>query len=106
MTDPLALDPVLPARQRSERPWNDDLPHDERYAHFEAHVAAGGEQTRHCADDRTRDEQPRASRQRARWPGFHLEKHLRSGVDDEREDRDAERAGERVEQARRAGDGR
>ena len=42
MTDPLALDPVLPVRQRSERPWNDDLPHDERYAHFEAHVTAGG----------------------------------------------------------------
>ena len=30
MTDPLALDPVLPVRQRSERSWNDDLPHDER----------------------------------------------------------------------------
>ena len=29
MTDPLALDPVLPVKQRSERPWNDDLPHDE-----------------------------------------------------------------------------
>ena len=42
MTDPLALDPVLPARQRSERPWNEDLPHDERFAHFEAHVTAGG----------------------------------------------------------------
>ena len=42
MTDPLALDPVLLPRQRSERPWNDDLPHDERYAHFEAHVTAGG----------------------------------------------------------------
>ncbi len=42
MTDPLALDPVLPVRQRSERPWNEDLPHDERYAHFEAHVSAGG----------------------------------------------------------------
>jgi ring-1,2-phenylacetyl-CoA epoxidase subunit PaaA len=42
MTDPLALDPVLPVRQRSERPWNDDLPHDERFAHFEAHVIAGG----------------------------------------------------------------
>ena len=42
MTDPLALDPVLPVRQRSERPWNEDLPHDERYAHFEAHVTAGG----------------------------------------------------------------
>ena len=43
MTDPLALDPVLPPRQRSERPWNEeDLPHDERFAHFEAHVTAGG----------------------------------------------------------------
>jgi ring-1,2-phenylacetyl-CoA epoxidase subunit PaaA len=42
MTDPLALDPVLPVRQRSERPWNDDLPHDERYAHFESHVTGGG----------------------------------------------------------------
>jgi len=42
VTDPLALDPVLPPRQRSERPWNDDLAHDERFAHFEAHVAAGG----------------------------------------------------------------
>src|SRR5216117_4356741 len=42
MTDPLALDPVLSPRQRSERPWNDDLPHDERYAHFEAHLTAGG----------------------------------------------------------------
>ena len=45
MTDPRALDPVLPPRERSERsarPWNDDLSHDERYAHFEAHVLAGG----------------------------------------------------------------
>ncbi len=42
MTDPLALDPVLPVRERSERPWNLDLPHDERFAHFEAHVTAGG----------------------------------------------------------------
>ena len=42
MTDPLALDPVLPKRQRSERPWNEDLPHDERYRHFEEHVIAGG----------------------------------------------------------------
>ena len=42
MTDPLALDPVLPPRQRSERLWNDDLPHDERFAHFEAHVTTGG----------------------------------------------------------------
>ena len=42
MTDPLALDAVLPPPQRSERPWNDDLPHDERFTHFEAHVTAGG----------------------------------------------------------------
>jgi hypothetical protein len=42
MTDPLALDPVLPVRERSDRPWNEDLPHDERFAHFEAHVLAGG----------------------------------------------------------------
>ena len=45
MTDPLALDPVLPANDRAEastRPWNDDLPHDERYEHFEAHVTGGG----------------------------------------------------------------
>ena len=42
MTDPLALDPVLPVRQRSERPWNEDLPHDERQALFEAHVTSGG----------------------------------------------------------------
>jgi ring-1,2-phenylacetyl-CoA epoxidase subunit PaaA len=43
MTDPLALDPVLPVRQRSERPWNEDqLSHDERFAHFEDHVTAGG----------------------------------------------------------------
>ncbi|HET9682195.1 MAG TPA: Phenylacetic acid catabolic protein, partial [Candidatus Limnocylindrales bacterium] len=43
MTDPLALDPVLPVRQRSERPWNEErLSHDERFAHFEAHVTAGG----------------------------------------------------------------
>jgi ring-1,2-phenylacetyl-CoA epoxidase subunit PaaA len=43
MTDPLALDPVLPVHQRSERPWNEGrLSHDERFAHFEAHVTAGG----------------------------------------------------------------
>ena len=39
MTDPLALDPVLPARERSQLPFNDEaLEHDERYRHFEAHV--------------------------------------------------------------------
>jgi ring-1,2-phenylacetyl-CoA epoxidase subunit PaaA len=45
MTDPLALDPVLPPRDRSDRgsrPWNDPLPHDERFDLFEAHVASGG----------------------------------------------------------------
>jgi ring-1,2-phenylacetyl-CoA epoxidase subunit PaaA len=43
MTDPLALDAVLPVRQRSERPWNEErLSHDERFAHFETHVTAGG----------------------------------------------------------------
>ena len=43
MTDPLALDPVLPARERSQLPFNDGaLDHDERYRHFEEHVTAGG----------------------------------------------------------------
>jgi ring-1,2-phenylacetyl-CoA epoxidase subunit PaaA len=43
MTDPLALDPVLPARERSALPFNDDaLDHDDRYRHFEEHVTAGG----------------------------------------------------------------
>jgi ring-1,2-phenylacetyl-CoA epoxidase subunit PaaA len=43
MTDPLALDPVLPARERSALPFNDEaLDHDERYRHFEEHVVAGG----------------------------------------------------------------
>ncbi|HUQ78091.1 MAG TPA: 1,2-phenylacetyl-CoA epoxidase subunit PaaA [Patescibacteria group bacterium] len=43
MTDPLALDPVLPARERSALPFNDaGLDHDERYRHFEAHVTGGG----------------------------------------------------------------
>jgi ring-1,2-phenylacetyl-CoA epoxidase subunit PaaA len=43
MTDPLALDPVLPPRERSALPFNDDaLDHDERYRHFEDHVTAGG----------------------------------------------------------------
>ena len=41
MTDPLALDPVLPPRDRSARPWNEDLPHDQRHELFEAHVTAG-----------------------------------------------------------------
>jgi ring-1,2-phenylacetyl-CoA epoxidase subunit PaaA len=43
MTDPLALDPVLPAPERSQLPFNDEaLDHDERYRHFEEHVLAGG----------------------------------------------------------------
>jgi ring-1,2-phenylacetyl-CoA epoxidase subunit PaaA len=43
MTDPLALDPVLPPRERSALPFNDDaLDHDQRYRHFEEHVTAGG----------------------------------------------------------------
>jgi ring-1,2-phenylacetyl-CoA epoxidase subunit PaaA len=43
MTDPLALDPVLPARERSALPFNDAaLDHDERYRAFEGHVVGGG----------------------------------------------------------------
>ena len=43
MTDPLALDPVLPLRERSALPFNDEaLDHDERYRHFEDHVVGGG----------------------------------------------------------------
>ena len=43
MTDPLALDPVLPPRERSALPFNDEaLDHDERYRHFEVHVTGGG----------------------------------------------------------------
>ncbi len=42
MTDPLALDPILGPLERGRPAFNDDLPHDERFALFEAHVAAGG----------------------------------------------------------------
>jgi len=43
MTDPLALDPVLAPQDRARLPFNEaDLPHDERFAHFEEHVLAGG----------------------------------------------------------------
>ena len=42
MTDPLALDPVLPERERSRLTFADDVPHDERYRQFEAHIADGG----------------------------------------------------------------
>ena len=43
MTDPLALDPVLPRAERSRLAHNDErLGHDERSAAFEAHVTTGG----------------------------------------------------------------
>jgi ring-1,2-phenylacetyl-CoA epoxidase subunit PaaA len=43
MTDPLALDPVLSPQERARLPFNEaDLPHDERFRHFEEHVLAGG----------------------------------------------------------------
>jgi ring-1,2-phenylacetyl-CoA epoxidase subunit PaaA len=43
MTDPLALDPVLPARERSQLPFNDEaLGHTLRYRAFEEHVTGGG----------------------------------------------------------------
>jgi ring-1,2-phenylacetyl-CoA epoxidase subunit PaaA len=42
MTDPLALDPVLPELERNRLTFADDVPHDQRYRLFEAHVAAGG----------------------------------------------------------------
>ena len=42
MTDPLALDPVLPERERSWLPFNQDRDHDERHRAFEEHVIAGG----------------------------------------------------------------
>ncbi|MEK6719375.1 MAG: 1,2-phenylacetyl-CoA epoxidase subunit PaaA [Chloroflexota bacterium] len=42
MTDPLSLDPVLSPQERGRLPFNEDLPHDERFEHFEAHVLAGG----------------------------------------------------------------
>jgi ring-1,2-phenylacetyl-CoA epoxidase subunit PaaA len=42
MTDPLALDPVLPERERSPLSFTADVPHDERYRIFEAHVVGGG----------------------------------------------------------------
>jgi ring-1,2-phenylacetyl-CoA epoxidase subunit PaaA len=42
MTDPISLDPILPPRERSGLAFNEDLPHDERYEHFVAHIQAGG----------------------------------------------------------------
>ena len=42
MTDPLALEPILGPLERGRPAFNDDLPHDERFALFEAHVTGGG----------------------------------------------------------------
>ena len=42
MTDPLALDPILAPGDRARLPFNEDIPHDERFGHFEEHVLAGG----------------------------------------------------------------
>jgi ring-1,2-phenylacetyl-CoA epoxidase subunit PaaA len=43
MTDPIALDPILPPGERSRLPFNDDhRSHDERYDLFERHVTDGG----------------------------------------------------------------
>ncbi len=42
MTDPLSLEPILAPQERGRLPFNEDLPHDERYELFEAHVVAGG----------------------------------------------------------------
>ncbi|HLA17138.1 MAG TPA: Phenylacetic acid catabolic protein, partial [Candidatus Limnocylindrales bacterium] len=42
MTDPLALEPVLPAAERLALHALDGLSHDDAYGRFEAHVTAGG----------------------------------------------------------------
>jgi len=42
MTDPLALEPILGPNERGRPGSNEDLPHDERFALFEAHVRGGG----------------------------------------------------------------
>jgi ring-1,2-phenylacetyl-CoA epoxidase subunit PaaA len=42
VTDPLALEPILGPRERLRPAFNDELPHDERFALFEAHVTRGG----------------------------------------------------------------
>jgi ring-1,2-phenylacetyl-CoA epoxidase subunit PaaA len=43
MTDPLALDPVLSATERSRLPFNEEhRSHDERFELFEQHLLAGG----------------------------------------------------------------
>ena len=42
MTDPLSLDPILEPQERGRLAFNEDLPHDERFEMFEAHVVGGG----------------------------------------------------------------
>jgi ring-1,2-phenylacetyl-CoA epoxidase subunit PaaA len=42
MTDPLALEPVLPVSERRALHALEDMPHDEAYDLFEAHVTGGG----------------------------------------------------------------
>ena len=42
MTDPIALDPVLAPNERGRLAFNEELPHDERFRHFEDHVLVGG----------------------------------------------------------------
>jgi ring-1,2-phenylacetyl-CoA epoxidase subunit PaaA len=42
VTDPISLDPILAPGERSRLRFNEDLPRDERFAHFEEHVTAGG----------------------------------------------------------------
>ena len=42
MTDPISLDPILPLPERTRLAFNEDLPHDERFRHFEEHVLGGG----------------------------------------------------------------
>jgi ring-1,2-phenylacetyl-CoA epoxidase subunit PaaA len=42
MTDPIALDPVLRPNERGRLAFNEELPRDERFRHFEDHVLAGG----------------------------------------------------------------
>ena len=41
MTDPLALEPILGPLERGRPAFNEALSHDERFALFETHVAAG-----------------------------------------------------------------
>src|SRR5437016_4907305 len=42
MTDPISLEPILSSRERGRLLFNEDLPHDGRYAAFEEHILAGG----------------------------------------------------------------